>query len=75
MPDLIKVVSRRTGKKLEIPRKRYDRHPDLFKLPPSAKKKATEAKAAPAVTTETNPKPKPTAPVDDKKEAADGAQT
>lgn len=74
MSEQIEVVSRRTGKKLTVPRKRYERHPDLFRLPPRAKKKAEEGKAAPAAPA-SNPKPKPTAPVDNKKEATDGAQT
>lgn len=72
MPDLIEVVSKRTGRKLTIPRARYERHSHLFKLPPSKR-----AGARPKAAKSTTPKPaKPvtTAATDDK-EAADGAQT
>ena len=71
MPDLIQVVSKRTGKKLDIPRKRFERRPDLFKLPPSKR-----AGARPKAVSTTPIPVKPVTPAaTDNKEAANGAQT
>lgn len=72
MPDQVDVVSKKTGRKMTIPRKRFDRRPDLFKLPPS--KRGTQRQAAPSVEPITPAKPASKAESTEK-EAADGAQT
>lgn len=73
MLDPIEVVSRRTGRKLTVPRKRYDRHPDLFKLPP--RKRGKQQREAVKDVEPTTPASPATEADITEKEAADGAQT
>lgn len=70
-PDWIEVVSKRSKRKLIIPRKRYEQYPQFFKIPPR-RRGGRQPDAAPPV--DTPAKPVDEAATDDK-EAADGAQT
>lgn len=72
-PEFIEVVSRRTGKKSLIPRKRFERHPDLFKLPPSKRNGGRQSQTA--IPVMNNPAKPVESAATDNKEAADGAQT